>query len=175
MEYLYKNYYISDIANKTFPEKPNLKLINDYESILKRIPDLNGLFDFLHIYNTTGLAISITKWYSYTDGINNYNFSIKYSMFGTCIDQVNSDNYPSASDTGVFAEGSASSWTEDMDISAMDNIWHGYEDYVADITSFYIMNFELPVMGQDVEYYSDKIGKHVCETFSKNITTLTDG
>jgi len=171
MKYLYKNYCISDIANGVFPETPKLKAISDYKLIINRIPDIRNIFDFLQIFNSTGIIAAVEKWYSYTDGVNEYEFAIQYSMFGTYISQVNSDNYPSGSDTGAFAKGSTPSWGTEIHIHGMDNIWHNYKDYVKDIHDFYDMRFDIPTEG-DIEYYSTKEGRPVCSNFGNNIVDL---
>lgn len=144
MKHFKENYIIDDLNNGVFPDTPEIKMENGYQEIIDRIPEMKTIFDFIQVFNSTGLRISVNKSYSFTDGNREFSFSINFSMFGTRIDSNNSDEYPECSDTGVFAIGPSSSWDSEIHIYAEDNIWHGYEDYCNDIRNFYNREFDLP-------------------------------
>lgn len=124
----YNDYLIVDFTNGEYPNYPVVpenKIYKDIKKIIKGIPDMKTISDFLHIFNTTGLIIEVEKWYTYYNKSDErVEFGVIYSMFGTRLSGVNTEDAPyDTAESGIFIKGRASSWEEEYHLHALKNIW----------------------------------------------------
>lgn len=138
---------VFDYRDGSFPEKPADQPTDDYNSIIESVKTFKTQMDFLRLFNQTGIVAVVEKWYVDEDAYEPYDYKIAYSMFGTHITDVNSDNYPTDGDTGVYDWEGAVLWNNadcPADIIVMDQSRYNEADYNEHLRKFYTANLTKP-------------------------------
>lgn len=138
-----KNYLIYDYNHGKFHTRPEVRVNDeDYKRIIENIKEFKTIWDYILLFNQTGLVVLKEVNYKNDDSDLNFDFKIAYSMFGTYVKDVNTENYPTDTETGVYSLGSASDWNNDHDLDIFIEDLRVYSDKKMheDIKAFYDMS-----------------------------------
>lgn len=138
-----ENYLIYDYNHGEFHTRPEVRVNDeDYKRIIDNIKEFKTIWDYILLFNQTGLVVLKEVNYKNDNSNLNFDFKVAYSMFGTYAKDFNTDNPPFDADTGVYTLGSTTDWNNahDLDVFIEDLRVYSDKKMREDIMAFYDMS-----------------------------------